>query len=155
LICRPTGRRSLLPSIRIRSAVPADAGAIATLLGQLGYPTGPEEAAARLARLEAFSQAVVMVAESQDEVVGLITGHVFPSIHDTPLVAWLTTLVVDERHAHRGVGRELNAALESWAEERGAVRLSVTSGKHRDGAHAFYERLGYERTGIRLTKSLV
>jgi GNAT superfamily N-acetyltransferase len=86
--------------------------------------------------------------------MGLVTGHVIPSIHSTPVVALLTTLVVDERCARTGIGKQLATAVEDWAREQGAVRISVTSGKHRDGAHAFYERIGYDRTGVRLTKIL-
>jgi GNAT superfamily N-acetyltransferase len=144
----------MLPSITIRAAVPADASCIATRLAQLGYPATPEQAAAQLAHLQEFPHATALVAELQGQVIGLVTGHVFPSIHDAALVAWLTTLVIDEQHLQKGVGRLLSAAIESWANGHGAARVSVTSGKHRDGAHAFYERIGYQRTGLRLTKVL-
>jgi hypothetical protein len=33
--------------------------------------------------------------------------------------------------------------------------LSLTSGLHREDAHAFYEGLGYERSGLRLSRPLV
>lgn len=92
--------------------------------------------------------------EIDGRVVGLVTGHVFPSIHSTRAVAWLTTLVVDESSYGMGVGRALVSAVEDWARRHGATRISVTSGEHRDKAHAFYEHVGYERTGVRLTKSL-
>jgi GNAT superfamily N-acetyltransferase len=138
----------------IRSAAPADADVIATLLGQLGYPATPPEVTARLVRLKSFQHATVLVAESGGGIVGLVTGHVFPSIHGSALVAWLTTLVVDDRHLNQGIGRELSAAIEQWAKELGAMRISVSSGNHREGAHRFYERIGYERTGVRLTKPL-
>jgi len=144
----------MLPSITIRSAVPDDATAIAMLLAQLGYPATPSEAAAQLAHLQEFPHATALVAEIQGQVVGLVTGHLFPSIHDAALVAWLTTLVIDEQHLQKGIGRHLSATIESWASSHGAARVSVTSGKHRDGAHSFYERIGYERTGLRLTKIL-
>jgi len=128
---------------------------MASLLDQLGYPATPQEVAARLARLEAFEHAIALVAELHGQVIGLVTCHVFPSIHASTLVAWLTTLVVDEQHVHNGTGRQLSVAVERWAHDNGATRISVTSGTHRDGAHAFYERIGYERTGLRLTKALV
>jgi GNAT superfamily N-acetyltransferase len=153
-IDNPSEQRLMLPSITIRAAVPADASCIATRLAQLGYPATPEQAAAQLAHLQEFPHATALVAELQGQVIGLVTGHVFPSIHDAALVAWLTTLVIDEQHLHKGVGRRLSAAIESWANGHGAARVSVTSGKHRDGAHAFYERIGYQRTGVRLTKVL-
>jgi GNAT superfamily N-acetyltransferase len=141
-------------SITIRPASAVDATSIATLLGQLGYPSSAEDAVARLARLEAFSDATALVAELDGHVIGLVTCHVFPSIHAPALVAWVTTLVVDEQHLQKGAGRRLTGAVEQWARERGAVRISVTSGKHRDGAHAFYESIGYELTGVRLSKAL-
>jgi GNAT superfamily N-acetyltransferase len=153
-IDNPSEQRLMLPSITIRAAVPADASCIATRLAQLGYPATPEQAAAQLAHLQEFPHATALVAELQGQVIGLVTGHVFPSIHDAALVAWLTTLVIDEQHLQKGVGRLLSAAIESWANGHGAARVSVTSGKHRDGAHAFYERIGYQRTGLRLTKVL-
>jgi GNAT superfamily N-acetyltransferase len=141
-------------SILIRAAATADADVIATLLGQLGYPATQPEVTARLTRLASFPHATVLVAERLGRVVGLATGHVFPSIHVSGLVAWLTTMVVDDQHLHQGVGRQLSAAIEQWARKLGAARISVTSGKQREGAHRFYEHIGYERTGVRLTKTL-
>jgi GNAT superfamily N-acetyltransferase len=52
------------------------------------------------------------------------------------------------------VGRELVAALEALARSHDCVRISVTSAEHRDGAHAFYQRLGYDYTGRRFAKKL-
>lgn len=138
----------------IRPAAAADAEAIAELLGQLGYPTTAREVTGRLGALRDIQRDIVLVAESDGVVAGVVTGHVFHSIHSTPLVAWLTTLVVREGSQHSGIGRQLAAAVEDWARSRGAIRIAVTSGKHRDGAHAFYERIGYERTGVRLAKQL-
>jgi GNAT superfamily N-acetyltransferase len=141
--------------VSVRHATPADAEAIASLLGELGYPSTVADVVSRLARLHDFPAAVVFLAEIDGAVAGVVTGHVFPSIHHTPVVAWLTTLVVGARCQRRGIGRYLADAIETWARGHGAVRVSVTSGQDRDGAHAFYEGLGYERTGVPLSKPLV
>ena len=141
-------------AVRIRDANPDDAGSIARLLEQLGYPSTSNEVAARLLRLSDFGSAIVHVAEVREQPVGVITCHVFPSIHATTPTAWLTTLVVDREFAGQGVGTALTSSAESWARSRGASRIVVTSGNHRAGAHAFYEHLGYERTGVRLAKLL-
>jgi len=138
----------------IRGAIAPDAQVIAELLGELGYPATAEDVVARLERLAAFPSAVALVAEVDERVAGVITCHLLPSIHASAVVAWLTTLVVDSRSQSRGIGRTLVAAVESWARDAGAVRISVTSGSHRSGAHAFYERIGYDRSGVRLTKPL-
>jgi GNAT superfamily N-acetyltransferase len=140
--------------VNIRPARPADAATIALLLGQLGYPATGGEVAVRLQQLDAHGHAVTYVADRDGQVLGVVTGHVYPSIHATSIAAWLTTLVVSDQDRATGVGRALTEAIEKWARERGAERLSVTSGNQRHAAHAFYEHLGYERTGQRLTKKL-
>jgi GNAT superfamily N-acetyltransferase len=141
--------------ICIRHATAPDAEGIAALLGELGYPSTAGEVVARLSRLDDFHSAVVFIAEIDGIVAGVVTGHVFPAIHVSEVVAWLTTLAVGSGYQRRGVGRYLATAVEDWARSRGAFRISVTSGTHRDGAHAFYERLGYERSGVRLSKRLI
>ena len=159
----PTGERSLrrsgavhpgAPVVRIREAKATDADAIAELLGVLGYPATSAEVRKRLTRLKKLDSAVILVADLEGRAVGVVTGHVMAAIHSTPIVAWLTVLSVSDRHQQMGIGAKLTGAVEDWARKQGAIRVSLTSGLQRAGAHAFYERLGYERTGLRLTKAL-
>lgn len=139
----------------IRRAEASDAPALAELLTQLGYPSTDSEIAARLEALRAYPRAVALVAVNGfGEVVGLVTGHLFPSIHDNQLVAWLTTLVVLEDARGAGIGSSLVNHIEEWATQNGAKRLAVTSATHREEAHAFYEKRDYERTGLRFGKHL-
>jgi GNAT superfamily N-acetyltransferase len=138
---------------RIRQATESDAPALVALLDQLGYPSTAEEIALRLRAIERFPLARAWVAEEAG-LVGLVTGHMLPSIHATAPVAWVTTLVVDSTHRKHGIGRALLAVAEAWFRGNGAVRVSLTSGAQRDDAHTFYSRAGYERSGVRFTKSL-
>ena len=138
----------------IRSATAADATQIVPLLAELGYPSTRDEVVSRLERLRRTDHAVVFVAERQNEIVGIATCHLFDAIHTSPLVAWLTALVVGADQQGGGVGRELVGAVEQWAREKGAVKISLSSGEQRAGAHAFYRRCGYESSGVRLTKVL-
>lgn len=138
----------------VRDAKPSDADAIAVLLGHLGYPATASDVAERIKRMDNFDGAVVFVAAVDDAVVGVITCHVFPAIHSTAPAAWVTALSIHNEHQRVGAGRALVERAEQWARSRGAERIGVTSALHRDGAHAFYERLGWERTGVRLGKKL-
>jgi GNAT superfamily N-acetyltransferase len=147
---RPVGSTAAL----IRAPAPDDAEAIAELLGVLGYPATPVEVRERLTRFDGIETATIAVAELDGRVVGLVTGHVFSAIHAGATVAWLTTLVVSDRFQNRGIGAQLTAVIEDWARQKGAVRVSLTSGLQRHEAHVFYEHLGFERTGVRLTKAL-
>lgn len=142
-------------ALTIRAAVPADAPALSELLEQLGYPAAESEIPARLAAVANFPRAAAFVATNGfGEVVGLVTAHLFPSVHDNEPVAWLTTLVVLEDARGAGIGSALVAHVERWAAQNGARRISVTSGIQRKATHEFYERRNYETTGLRFAKKL-
>ena len=140
---------------RVRRAELSDAEAIAEVLGVLGYPATAKQVRERMRRMRRQKWMVILVGDVEGRAAGLATGHVWPSIHSTTPVAYLTTLSVSESHQRRGIGALLTRAIEKWARARGAVRVSLTSGLQRAGAHAFYEHLGFERTGVRLTRPLV
>lgn len=138
----------------MREAAATDASAIATLLGQLGYPSAAEAMPTRLAGMAGERRTLALVAEHEGTVVGLITAHVVAAIHADEPLALLTALVVQDRARGQGVGRALVEHAEHWARALGAVRLSVLTATHRDEAHRFYEHLGYVKTGFRFTKTL-
>ena len=141
-----------MDSLRIRSAEPGDKTALSRLLEQLGYPTSADEIPERIEKLHARPGTTVLVAEDDREVLGVVTVHLFQSIHAREPVAWLTTLVVEETARGRGVGSALVARAEDWAIQNGAVRMSLTSALRRKDAHDFYKARDYEHTGVRLTK---
>jgi GNAT superfamily N-acetyltransferase len=140
--------------IHIRAAVEADAPALAALMTELGYPATPEQLRRRMARIAGNHDYATLVAEVDGEVVGMMgmqRGWAYE--HDRPLVRILA-LVVSERMRGRGVGARLVAAAEAWADERGAYAVHLTTSLHRDDAHRFYERLGFERTGWRYVRRM-
>jgi GNAT superfamily N-acetyltransferase len=96
-----------------------------------------------------------MVAEDSDRgVVGIVTAHVFPSIHSSEPSAWLTTIVVLDAARGGGVGSKLVSYIEDWAASRNVPRIAVSSGKQRERTHKFYQERGYEWTGLRFVKTL-
>ena len=138
----------------VRDAEAGDAEPISKLLGELGYPAVIDEIPRRLAAIADFHDAIALVAVDGNNVVGLITAHVIPMIHESHPFAMLTTLVVAETHRSGGIGSLLVSHIERWAATRGAVRVSVTSGIRREQTHGFYERREYAKTGFRFTKKL-
>jgi GNAT superfamily N-acetyltransferase len=98
----------------------------------------------------------VLVAENErGDVVGVVTVHLFHTLHEDGPSAWLTALVVEEKARGEGVGSALVARAEEWAIEHGAGRISLTSALRRERAHEFYKTRDYEHTGVRLTKVFV
>jgi len=139
--------------LTIRNARAADAPAIAELLGQLGYPTEPAGVKARLERLVIVGDRVV-VAEFENEVVGLAHLHASPAIEHEQPAARLGALVVAESHRRKGIGRALVDAIEAEARARRCALLFLNTAARRDDAHDFYRSVGLAETGKRFAKRL-
>jgi GNAT superfamily N-acetyltransferase len=141
-------------TVLIRTATLDDAPAIAVLSTHLGYLADPEAMRERLARIGARDEYETFVAEREGRAVGFAgVMHGLSYTYDPPF-ARLLSLVVEPEERGRGTGAALVAAAERWAREHGATQLHLTTALHRDGAHRFYERLGYERTGARYVRKL-
>jgi N-acetylglutamate synthase-like GNAT family acetyltransferase len=140
--------------IAIREARPEDAEAVAELLGELGYPTDAPRFERRLERIERDPSSQLFVATVNDRVAGLAGVHLLPLVeHDEP-GCQLTALVVGRAYRRTGVGSELVRTIEREAQSRGGRRVFVNTARHREVAHAFYEQLGFEATGLRFIKDV-
>ena len=131
--------------MRVRSAVPADAAAVARLSGQLGYPVAVQALTTRLQSLIASEeQAVYVATDATGEVVGWIHGAE-QLLVESGTRCEILGLVVDEAVRRGGIGRRLVQAVEQWALARGLPEVSVRSAVSRAESHPFYEQLGYDR----------
>jgi ribosomal protein S18 acetylase RimI-like enzyme len=124
----------------LRRAVLGDASALASLAGELGYPTDPAEMTRRLEALPPDDD--VWVATVGDEVVGWGHCSVRLSLVVEPSIEILG-IVVGERWRGRGIGRMLMERAERSAIQRGLSAVRLRSGSHREEAHGFYRALGY------------
>jgi GNAT superfamily N-acetyltransferase len=129
--------------VRVRPMTLRDAAAVADLCTQLGYPATTETMERRIAALAGRDDHGLLVATVDGEwVVGWIHVCSAMLIEIDPL-AEVWGLVVDAEERGRGVGRLLMEAAERWAIARGHRVLRLRSRVQREGAHRFYERLGY------------
>jgi ribosomal protein S18 acetylase RimI-like enzyme len=140
------------PKLSVREARPKDAEAIAALIVALGYEVTAAEVRTRLAALRKAGEPP-LVAE-RGTLAGVLTWHVTPVLHRPRPVGRITMLAVAEPLRSQGIGAALVAEAEARLEAKGCGLVEVTSNKKRLRAHAFYERLGYERTSYRFAKAL-
>ena len=101
---------------------------------------GQRTDAAALAETLADPASVLLVAEEGDVLVGTVTVGL-----GTP--AYLGMLAVDPSRQAGGLGRRLVAAAERAARDGGANAIEMTVIGARPELIAWYERLGYARTG--------
>lgn len=145
-------KSTAVAGMQVREVTALDLPQLVPLLEELGYPV---ESSVLEERFKFFSGKGerALVAERGGKVIGLLTLHVTHVLHRPGSVGRITTLVVASAWHGQGIGRALVEDAESrfWAD--GCVLIEVTSNIKRHEAHAFYERLGYERTSYRFGKS--
>jgi GNAT superfamily N-acetyltransferase len=129
--------------IDVRSAAPTDCGAVARLLGDLGYPTTPDRAAAQITAAAAQEDAGVLVAVDGAAVVGVASYHCSYLLAEATKACRLTSLVTDTSHRRNGIGTALVDAVEQAARDAGCSVLALSSSRRRDAAHRFYPDLGF------------
>jgi GNAT superfamily N-acetyltransferase len=134
----------------LRRASAVDAAALATLLGELGYPSTEAEARQRVEQLSGRGDHAVYVAVIDGAVVGWIHVFVLPSMEHPPR-AVIAGLVVSELYRGRGIGERLVIEAEEWSLLHGCHHVRLRSNVVRKEAHRFYERLGYSVTKTSLT----
>ena len=131
--------------LTIRPAAEDDAERLAALLTDEGYPAGPSDIAARLARFRG-TDAHVLVAEQADEVLGFIAFVLVPRFETDDRFIRIVTLVVDPGARERGIAKSLLADVERVGSDAGAAFLEVTAGHHRPDARQLFESVGYDAT---------
>ncbi len=136
----------------IRRATDSDAPKIADLLGELGYSVHPSFIHERLAMMQPWPNACVLVAELAEDVIGVVSVNLFPLFHADVWVGRVTALVVSAHQRRRGIGTQLLEAAEAFAWRSGCTHVEVTSGGTHEPAPHFYELHGYEQRDQYLVK---
>lgn len=128
----------------IRAAQESDALDLHTInRDELGYDIALEKMQQQLAKLMKNPQHVILVAEENGRVVGYVHAKLYETLYFEPL--WnLMALAVAAHSQGRGLGRQLLTCLEARARKSDIAGIRVNSGIARSGAHAFYQKCGYE-----------
>ena len=138
----------------LRNATPADAADVAALLGALGYPCEPDDAAERIAQVQHNPRQALILARRDGVACGLLSLDFMYYLPLGTTTCRVTALVVGDDARGHGIGRALLRDAERRARVGGAARLEVTSAGHRTEAHAFYRACGFSEGAVRFVKLL-
>jgi GNAT superfamily N-acetyltransferase len=141
-------------SLSVRAAEPGDAEALAQLMCELGYETRTSEMQIRFEAIAADSRFATFVAVCGGTVCGMVgTFSHYSYEHNSPS-GRILALVVSEGMRGQGIARALVTAAENDFARKNIRRIALNTQFKREGAHQFYERVGYERNGFRFVKTL-
>ncbi len=128
----------------IRPAELSDSNALFSLASAFATSFTVERASfdSSLAALLQSSDALLAVASEDERVVGYVLGFDHPTFYANGRVAWIEEIMVADDARRRGVGRQLMAHVEAWAQSRNAKLIALATRR----AAPFYRSLGYEES---------
>ncbi len=133
----------------IRTFRLGDYAAITRIWQETGLEQTEMESLDALAKQLAWDSELVMVAEHEGEVVGVVVG----TIDGTR--AYFYRLAVDPKMQGTGIGRKLVEAIENRFRQRGVNHVLIMVNQDNKKVLPFYHSLGYElQKYVTLSKKL-
>lgn len=97
--------------------------------------------------LETNTQETVFLVKCDDTAAGFCCVQVFKSMCYDRHYAEITEFFIDEEYRRQGVGTELLKKTEEHFSQSNLAGFQLFTGDDNWSAQAFYEYLGYKRTG--------
>ena len=99
---------------------------------------------------------VVFVAERDGSIVGYVYAGLEPQSWKELREAcgFIHDVVVTESGRRSGVATALMEAAIGWLRDRGAPRVMLWTAQQNDGAQRLFDRLGFRRTMVEMTREL-
>ena len=123
---------------------------LSTLFEEVGHTPDYDAIAAIFNEIDADDRHSTLLAMDEDEVVGIVTLSESISLYAGGHIGVINELYVVPEYRSEGVGKILLDAAKNLGEERGWVRLEVTTpGDEYERTLRFYEREGFISIGPR------
>jgi ribosomal protein S18 acetylase RimI-like enzyme len=84
----------------------------------------------------------------REKIVGMLSLAIYRT--PTGVHAWIEDVVVDQNARRQGVASALTTSACTYAHEKGAKSVSLTSRPVREAANILYQKLGFERVETNL-----
>lgn len=94
--------------------------------------------------------ALLLVAETNKEVIGYCLGFIHYTFYANGQVSWLEEIMVDEFFRRKGIGKMLVEQFEEWSKSRNSKLVALATRR----ASSFYYSAGYEKSAEYFRKLL-
>lgn len=144
--------------ISIDFATPADLAAMADLLAELFtlesdfQPERDKQLRGLRLILENAQIGRLFVLRVDDQVAGMANALITISTAEGGPVLLLEDVIVKAKFRGLKLGRRLVEHVLDWARDNGMPRVTLLADKDNSPALAFYERLGFERSAMRVLR---
>jgi len=134
-------------NIEIRKAAEKDFTKVYPLFEQLWPNKELDENALRAVFNRGVNSSTdeLLCLEYAGEVIGFCAYAIVNNLWQAGYISYMYAMVVDEKYRGKGFGTMLiNEAIQD-SKNKGLKRLELDSGFHREKAHEFYLKLGFEK----------
>ena len=138
-----------MPGVRISEAVESDLPDIVRLYLELDEKImSLENAKKNFNQIKSNPNHKIYIAKEANEIIGTFAMIFINSFaHDGSPSAILEDVAVSGKHQGQGIGKQMMSFAMERAKEKGCYKIALSSQFKREGAHKFYESLGFERMG--------
>jgi GNAT superfamily N-acetyltransferase len=135
---------------QIRRALLGDGDQILPLAGDMAtsFVVEAEKFRTSFAELLERDDAIVLVAEEGDRIVGYLLGFDHLAFYANGRVSYVEEVAVHEDRRRDNIGKRLMRDFEAWARSRSSTLVTVATRR----AAPFYGALGYEETATLFRK---
>jgi len=133
-------------SIVIRQAEEKDTPVLEDLF--LQFSEWPLQRGQTLRKIMKETTSELLVAESNQKIVGLIHQIFFLDPVHAGLNSYITSLFVREPHRKKGIGSQLLKKAMENAEKKGVIEVHVDTEEDNTRAIDFYQKHGFKKVGV-------
>lgn len=146
------GYKDMSDYLVIRKAVPSDIPSILELYIQLEenneYVLSIEEAKEIFGRFSAYPNYSLYAAAIGNKIVGTFELLIMDNLaHKGRKSGIVEDVVVSDEYRSQGIGKKMMEYAMEICKKNKCYKLTLSSNIHREGAHKFYEKLGFKKHG--------
>ena len=130
----------------IRQAEEKDAPALEDLF--LQFSELPLQRDQTLRKIMKETNSELLVAESNQEIVGLIHQVFFLDPFHAGLNSYITSLFVKKSHRKEGIGSQLLQKAIENAKKKSVIEVHIDTEEDNTGAIEFYQKHGFKKVGL-------
>jgi len=87
----------------------------------------------------------LLCLDYSNELIGFCAYAIVNNLWQAGYISYMYAMVVDEKYRGKGYGTKLIEEAIQDSKNKGLKRLELDSGFHREKAHEFYLKLGFEK----------
>lgn len=142
-----------MKQLQIRIAQKSDIPSMVNLLSELfaieaDFEINPDKQQRGLELLFESNQAVIFVAEINQQIIGMCSVQILVSTAQGSKVGLIEDVIISKVYQNQGIGKQLLDFVKNWAFQQHLTRLQLLADKNNQSALGFYQKNAWQSTQL-------